>query len=43
MARVDYIFASAPLAERLTACRVLRHPEVVAASDHSPVWAEFDV
>ena len=43
VARVDYIFASRPLAEKLTACRVLRHPEIVAASDHSPVWAEFDV
>jgi len=43
VARVDYIFASRPLARALTACRVLRHPELLAASDHSPVWAEFDI
>ena len=43
VARVDYIFASKPLAEKLTACRVLRHPELLAASDHSPIWAEFDI
>jgi endonuclease/exonuclease/phosphatase family metal-dependent hydrolase len=43
VARVDYIFASKPLAERLSACRVLSHPEIARASDHSPVWAEFDV
>jgi endonuclease/exonuclease/phosphatase family metal-dependent hydrolase len=42
VARVDYIFASKPLAEKLTACRVLSHPHVARASDHSPVWAEFD-
>lgn len=43
VARVDYVFASPPLAERLTGCRVLSHPEARAASDHSPVWAEFEV
>jgi endonuclease/exonuclease/phosphatase family metal-dependent hydrolase len=43
VARVDYIFASQPLAERLVACRVLSHPEAKRASDHGPVWAEFDV
>jgi endonuclease/exonuclease/phosphatase family metal-dependent hydrolase len=43
VARVDYIFASKPLARALNACRVLRHPELLAASDHSPVWAEFDI
>ena len=43
VARVDYIFASRPLANRLQACRVLRHPELLAASDHSPVWGEFDI
>lgn len=41
--RVDYIFASPPLADRLVACRVLRHPELLPASDHSPIWAEFDL
>jgi len=43
VARVDYIFASQPLVERLVACRVARHRELLAASDHSPVWAEFDI
>ncbi len=43
VARVDYIFASKPLADRLVACRVLSHPDARLASDHSPVWAEFDV
>jgi len=43
VARVDYIFASKPLAAKLKACRVLRHPELLAASDHSPIWAEFDI
>ena len=43
VARVDYIFASKPLAHKLTACRVLRHPELLSASDHRPVWAEFDI
>lgn len=43
VARVDYIFASEPLRERLQACRVLRHPGVRRASDHSPVWARFDI
>ncbi len=43
VARVDYVFASRPLAERLKACRVLRHPELLRASDHSPVWADFDI
>jgi endonuclease/exonuclease/phosphatase family metal-dependent hydrolase len=43
VARVDYIFASEPLCERLAACRVLRHPEVRRASDHSPVHADFDI
>jgi endonuclease/exonuclease/phosphatase family metal-dependent hydrolase len=43
VARVDYIFASKPLRDRLIACRVLTHPEVRTASDHSPVWADFDV
>ncbi len=43
VARVDYIFASKRLAERLVAARVARHRELVAASDHSPVWAKFDI
>lgn len=43
VARVDYVFASKALAERLTGCRVLQHPAALAASDHSPVWAQFDI
>ncbi len=43
VARVDYIFASKSLAQRLVGCRVLTHPDLLAASDHSPVWAEFDL
>jgi len=43
VARVDYIFASRPLAERLRNSKVARHPAVLKASDHSPVWAEFDI
>jgi len=43
VARVDYVFASKPLAGRLTGCQVLRHPELIAASDHSPIWAEFEI
>ena len=43
VARVDYVFASEPLAQRLVGCRVLHHPDLLAASDHSPVWAEFEV
>jgi len=43
VARVDYVFASRRLAERLKACRVHQHPNALAASDHSPLLAEFDV
>jgi len=43
VARVDYIFASKPLAERLSACQVVRHPDLLGASDHSPVWATFEI
>ncbi len=31
------------LAARLTGCAVLAHPEVLTVSDHSPVWAQFEV
>ena len=43
VARVDYIFASKRLATRLRGCAVVAHPEVLSASDHSPVWAQFEV
>jgi endonuclease/exonuclease/phosphatase family metal-dependent hydrolase len=43
VARVDYIFASKRLAARLTGCAVVAHPDVLTASDHSPVWAQFEL
>jgi len=43
VARVDYIFASRPLADKLVGSRVVRHPDLLAASDHSPIWADFDI
>lgn len=39
--RVDYIFASRALAQRLTACDILREGDARSASDHFPIWAEF--
>jgi exodeoxyribonuclease-3 len=40
--RLDYVFATPPLDKALHACRVVRSPrEVVLASDHLPVLAEF--
>jgi exodeoxyribonuclease-3 len=36
--RLDYVLASAPLAERVTACPVQRD---VGTSDHAPVMASF--
>ena len=40
--RLDYIFASAPLAARLQHCEVVTDPAAVQrASDHYPVVAEF--
>lgn len=40
--RLDYVFASRSLAEALRECRVVTSPgEVVLASDHLPVLAEF--
>jgi exonuclease III len=39
--RLDYIFASVPLAVRLCACDVDSAPPAQRASDHLPVWAEF--
>jgi exodeoxyribonuclease III len=39
--RPDYIFASSGLAPRLTACDVVSDPKAINASDHLPVWAEF--
>ncbi len=39
--RPDYLFASPELALRLTACDVASDPKAINASDHLPVWAEF--
>jgi exodeoxyribonuclease III len=39
--RVDYIFASSQLAERLSACDIIREGDAQRASDHFPLWAEF--
>ena len=40
--RLDYIFASPLLAARLSACDVVTEGEAYRASDHFPVWAQFD-
>jgi endonuclease/exonuclease/phosphatase family metal-dependent hydrolase len=37
--RIDFIFASQPLAPQATACATITRADVV--SDHRPVWAEF--
>ena len=47
-ARVDYVFADAQMLPRLRACDVvglngLPDPDVVGASDHFPVVADFDI
>lgn len=41
--RIDYIFASAPLLPALTGCAIWQEPAGQEASDHRPVWAEFDL
>lgn len=42
--RIDHVFATAPLAERLTACEVDKTPRAgERPSDHVPVYADFDV
>lgn len=40
-ARIDFIFASPPMAERLVGCNVITGAEAQVASDHFPIWAEF--
>jgi exonuclease III len=43
-ARLDYLFANAILAPRLSSCRVVREPAaVLQASDHYPVVAEIEL
>ncbi len=39
--RLDYIFASPDLAQRLAVCEVVTGGEAETASDHYPIWAEF--
>lgn len=41
--RVDYIYATPPLAELATGCTVVRSDETNSASDHYPVVADFDI
>ncbi len=40
--RIDYIFASRPLAPHVTDCRIWREPSGDEASDHRPVIAEIE-
>ena len=40
--RIDYVFASDPLAPHLTDCRVLSEMAAYDASDHVPVLAELN-
>jgi endonuclease/exonuclease/phosphatase family metal-dependent hydrolase len=41
--RLDYVFATPPLARKLRECRAITEPRKVAsASDHLPVLAEFE-
>jgi hypothetical protein len=40
--QADYLFASAPLAERLVSCQVLSEDEWGPFSDHLPIAAEFE-
>lgn len=39
--RLDYIFASPEMAARLRACDIVIGEEAERASDHFPIWAEF--
>lgn len=42
--RIDHILATAPLADKCRGCDVDMEPRKLAgASDHTPVWAEFDL
>lgn len=40
-ARIDYLFATAPMVERLTACRIPQPFHADRASDHYPLVADF--
>jgi len=39
--RLDYAFVPSVAADRLVACDVVQHPDIVAASDHLPVLTEI--
>ena len=42
--RLDYIFATAPLAKKCTSCIIDKKPRTLnRPSDHTPLFAEFDV
>lgn len=43
LVRIDYIWASAPLADRVRSCRPWQTGETATASDHLPVLAELDL
>ena len=40
--RIDYIFASRPLVERVRDCRIIMEPPGTEASDHRPLMVEID-
>lgn len=41
--RLDYIFASAPLARAASACAPFDHPLAQTTSDHWPLYADFEL
>jgi exodeoxyribonuclease III len=41
--RLDYFFVPAGAIARARSCRVVDHPQVKAASDHLPLFAEFEI
>jgi exodeoxyribonuclease III len=41
--RLDYLFATPGLAERVRSCRIVKTPAADRASDHYPVVAEIDI
>ena len=41
--RIDYIFVSEPLVPALRDCRIHQEPAGTEASDHRPVYADFDL
>lgn len=41
--RLDYVFVPSDAVDHATCCRVVDHPQAKAASDHFPLFAEFEV